>query len=127
MIHGHGSMGTTCTAGVLSRETLIVAHVGDNRGYLFRDGNLSRITHDHSWVAQLVREGHITEEQASVHPNRNVVTRALGIYTELESDVGEIDIEAGDMYMFCSDGLHGLVKDGEIREILNSASPGGGS
>ena len=118
-----GLMGTTCTAAVLSAGSLIVVNAGDSRGYMFREGDLSRITRDHSLVAQLVREGQITEQQARVHPNRNVITRALGIHADLQPDVDEIDIKAVDIYMLCSDGLHRLVMDCEIGEILKSTSP----
>lgn len=115
-----GSMGTTCTAAVISQGKIHVAHAGDSRGYLQRDQELSQLTEDHSWVAQLVKEGHITSEQARVHPSRNVITRALGIENELVPDIITEEIRAGDIVLLCSDGLHGLVEDGEINEVLDS-------
>ena len=115
-----GSMGTTCTAAVISQGKIHVVHAGDSRGYLQRDQELSQLTEDHSWVAQLVKEGHITSEQARVHPSRNVITRALGIENELVPDIITEEIRAGDIVLLCSDGLHGLVEDGEINEILHS-------
>ena len=115
-----GSMGTTCTAAVISQGKIHVVHAGDSRGYLQRDQELSQLTEDHSWVAQLVKEGHITSEQARVHPSRNVITRALGIDNELVPDIITEEIRAGDIVLLCSDGLHGLVEDGEINEVLDS-------
>ncbi|MCL0054737.1 Stp1/IreP family PP2C-type Ser/Thr phosphatase [Dehalococcoidia bacterium] len=115
-----GSMGTTCTAAVISEGKIHVAHAGDSRGYVQRDQELSQLTEDHSWVAQLVKEGHITSEQARVHPSRNVITRALGIEKELVPDIITEEIRAGDIVLLCSDGLHGLVEDGDINEILDS-------
>ena len=115
-----GSMGTTCTAAVISQGKIHVVHAGDSRGYLQRDQELSQLTEDHSWVAQLVKEGHITSEQARVHPSRNVITRALGIENELVPDIITEEIRAGDIVLLCSDGLHGLVEDGEINEVLDS-------
>ena len=117
-----GSMGTTCTAAVISQGKIHVAHAGDSRGYLQRDQGLCQLTEDHSWVAQLVKEGHITSEQARVHPSRNVITRALGIENELVPDIITEELRAGDKVLLCSDGLHGLVEDGEINEILDSTS-----
>lgn len=117
-----GSMGTTCTAAVISQGKIHVAHAGDSRGYLQRDQGLCQLTEDHSWVAQLVKEGHITSEQARVHPSRNVITRALGIENELVPDIITEELRTGDKVLLCSDGLHGLVEDGEINDILDSTS-----
>ena len=113
-------MGTTCTAAVISEGKIHVAHAGDSRGYVQRAQELSQLTEDHSWVAKLVKEGHITSEQARVHPSRNVITRALGIESELVPDIITEEIRAGDIVLLCSDGLHGLVEDGDINEILDS-------
>ncbi|MDP7626669.1 MAG: Stp1/IreP family PP2C-type Ser/Thr phosphatase [SAR202 cluster bacterium] len=114
-----GSMGTTCTAAVISRGKVHIAHSGDSRGYMQRDKELSQLTDDHSWVAQLVKEGHITPEQARVHPNRNVITKALGIENELVPDIITEEIQTGDTILLCSDGLHGLVEDEDISETLD--------
>ena len=84
-----------------------------------RDKELSQLTDDHSWVAQLVKEGHITPEQARVHPNRNVITKALGIENELVPDIITEEIQTGDTILLCSDGLHGLVEDEDISETLD--------
>jgi protein phosphatase len=118
-----GSMGTTCTAAILMDGVCYLGHVGDSRGYLLRNRQISQLTEDHSWVAQLVKEGHISTEQARVHPNRNVITKALGIDSEVESDFIEFDMESGDRLLLCSDGLHGLIEDSLMRDILMNVSP----
>jgi protein phosphatase len=103
-------MGTTLTATTLAAGgTLIVAHVGDSRAYLLRDGELSQITLDHSHVEELVREGQLTEAEAAVHPLRSVITRALGVYEDVEVDVYPVELRPGDRVLLCSDGLSGML------------------
>jgi serine/threonine protein phosphatase PrpC len=115
---GRPGMGTTLTALMIEGGHLRAAHVGDTRGYLLRDGQLSRVTRDHSRVAQMVEDGLITEEQAAHHPERNVITRALGVKPDVQVDDFTLDVRPGDRLLLCSDGLHGMVADPAIRSIL---------
>jgi len=109
-------MGTTVVAGLLNEKILSLAHVGDSRAYLFRDGQLSRLTDDHSWVHEQVTAGIRTEEEAKTHPLKNVVTRALGGGPSVSPDLQELVFSPGDRYLFCSDGLTTMVSDEEIGE-----------
>ena len=117
----HG-MGTTCTAAVIVNSQLHVAHVGDSRCYILRNGNLIQITKDHGWVAEQVEAGNLTAEQASVHPYRNVVTRAIGTDEKVLVDTFVEKLSSGDRILICSDGLHSVVNDAYIEKILNSGS-----
>ena len=112
-------MGTTCTLGVIRGSFLFVAHIGDSRGYLFRDGVLSRITDDHSVVEEEVRRGLLTPEQAWDDPRRNIITRAIGLDYHLEVDTKCVELRSGDRIMFCSDGLNSMITDQEIESILS--------
>jgi len=118
-------MGTTCTALVVRDADLWFAHVGDSRAYLVRAGAIRQLTQDHSLVAQLVEHRHITPEQAKVDPRRNVVTRSVGVGPEVEVDAAALDepLRVGDTVVICSDGLHGLVEDGEIAALAGGADP----
>lgn len=116
---GNHNMGTTCTAAVLSGNNLNIAHIGDSRAYLIRDGNLHQLTSDHSLVAEMVAAGALTPEEAEDHPRRNVITRALGIADTIEGEVSSVELMKKDLILICSDGLHGLVHDEEITSILN--------
>ncbi len=100
------------------RWRLLVANVGDSRCYLFRAGELTQLTEDHSVVADLVRDGRITEAEAEVHPQRNIVTRVLGIYETVEVDLWPVDAVAGDRYMLCSDGLFNEVGADQMTAVL---------
>jgi len=111
-------MGTTIVAIVRRDDKMIIGHVGDSRSYLLRDGKLVQLTADHSWVAEQVRMGLLTDEEAHKHPMRNIVTRAMGNRLELEVDVSEQPIHAGDVYLLCSDGLNSMIGDDLIAEIL---------
>jgi len=114
----HG-MGTTLTAGMLGADSsLTIGHVGDSRAYLSRDGELRQITDDHSLVEELVRGGELTPEQAEVHPQRSIITRALGIDPQIDVDVYPIELRAGDRILLCSDGLTTMVRPEEIASIL---------
>ena len=97
---------------------LLIANVGDSRGYLFRDSALLQITEDHSIVADLVREGRITADEAEVHPQRNIVTRVLGVYETVEADLWPVDPVRGDRYLLCSDGLFNEVSSDQITAVL---------
>jgi PPM family protein phosphatase len=111
---GRDHMGSTLTAAVLSNREVIVGHVGDTRCYIVRRGAISQLTRDHSWVAEEVAAGLLTEEQARVHPRRNIITRALGLRPDVEVDIYHADLDVGNLIVICSDGLHGLVTDDEI-------------
>jgi serine/threonine protein phosphatase PrpC len=111
-------MGTTLTAVRMDGGAARLGHVGDSRAYLLRDDQLLRITEDHSFVDQLRREGRITEEQAATHPQRSILTRALGIEPGVPVDPGQVDLLDGDRLLLCSDGLHALVRDPVIHDIL---------
>ena len=113
-------MGTTVVAGLLNERILSLAHVGDSRAYLLRDGQLSRLTDDHSWVHEQVAAGILTEEEAKTHPLKNVVTRALGGGPSVSPDLQELVFSAGDRFLFCSDGLTTMISDEEIRETATS-------
>jgi len=111
-------MGTTLTAALVGGRSLSLAHVGDSRAYLLRDGSLTQLTDDHSWVGEMVRRGELTPAQAAVHPHRSVITRALGSDGDADPDIFEVPVQAGDRVLLCSDGLTGMVTDLEIAEIL---------
>ena len=111
-------MGTTLSVLWLSRSYAYIAHVGDSRIYRMRAGSLSQITQDHSLVEELVRAGLITREQARTHPRRNIITRALGTHGENEPDLLVTDVQDGDVFLLCTDGLTGMVPDDEIERTL---------
>jgi len=117
-------MGTTCTSVVLVDRDALVAHVGDSRAYLVRDGDIRQLTNDHSLVAHLVERGQITAEEARVDPRRNVVTRSVGVSPMVDVDAERYKdlLEDGDTIVLCSDGLHGLVTDSEIAELVKTSS-----
>jgi protein phosphatase len=114
-------MGTTLTAAYLDESDLAIAHVGDSRAYLFRDGELRRLTQDHSLVGELMRRGKLTAEQAEEHPQRSIITRALGPEPEVEVDTWSYSIRDGDVLLLCSDGLTSMITEKKIAEILQSA------
>ena len=111
-------MATTAAAVLARKGKLAVAHVGDSRVYLFRDGALTQITQDHSWVTEQVRAGVLSEADARHHPWRHVVTRALSGGDDPEVDVRELDVKAGDRILLCSDGLSGVVPPDRLTGIL---------
>src|SRR5215218_8544435 len=115
-------MGTTLTAALVEGEEVGFAHVGDSRAYLFRDGKLKLLTSDHSLVEELRRQGRLTDEQAEGHPQRSIITRALGPEREVDVDTMTQQARPGDIYLLCSDGLTSMVKDDRIKQILGSAS-----
>ncbi|HEY4280263.1 MAG TPA: Stp1/IreP family PP2C-type Ser/Thr phosphatase [Conexibacter sp.] len=114
-------MGTTLTAAYLDGEELSVAHVGDSRAYLWRDGELTRLTRDHSLVDELVRRGKLTEEEAADHPQRSIITRALGPEPEVEVDTRTYRAQDGDVLLLCSDGLTSMITEQLIAGILRAA------
>jgi PPM family protein phosphatase len=111
-------MGTTLTATMLEGPRLHVAHVGDSRAYLLRDGAFSQLTDDHTLVQHLIDEGQITREEAAHHPQRSIITRAIGVSREVDVDSMTLDLEAGDQVLLCSDGLTGVVSDEDIASEL---------
>lgn len=117
-------MGTTITAVYIHGSKIFWGHVGDSRLYLLRGNQLQQITEDHSLVGALVRSGSITKEESLVHPQRNILTRAVGTDEQIKVDTGEIDWVDGDSLLICTDGLTTLVRDEEILSIL---SAGGGA
>lgn len=115
---GREGMGTTCTAAILEGERLVIAQVGDSRAYLLSKGRLQQLTRDHSLMADLIEAGHITKEEAKVHPQRSVITRALGSDPRMLPDLFELDVNPGDRLLICSDGLTTMLSDEEIAQLL---------
>jgi len=111
-------MGTTVVAVLSDKKKYAVAHVGDSRLYLFREGKLSRVTQDHSLVAEQVAKGLMTEEQAEQSDIKNILTRALGVAPEVDVDVDEFNLEEGDVLLLCTDGLCRMVDDKTIEDAL---------
>jgi serine/threonine protein phosphatase PrpC len=116
-------MGTTMTALLLREKTVYLAHVGDSRAYLLRSGVFTPVTQDHTIIAEQIRAGLLTPEQARKSPYRHVITRALGIDPELIIDHRTIEAKPGDTFLLCTDGLTEMADDAEIRRILSYASP----
>lgn len=116
-------MGTTLSVLWMSDDFVYIGHVGDSRVYLLRDGEFKQMTLDHSLVEQLVREGVLTEEEAQNHPMRNIITRAIGTDESVEVDVVVEERRKGDLWLACSDGLHGLVDDRQMRDALRQYAP----
>ena len=121
LLHG---MGTTCTAVVILGNQAFYAHVGDSRLYLLRDSSIYRLTRDHSYVGRLVEQGIISPEEAAEHPQRNILTAALGTGPSVQPESPEqpISLESGDALLLCTDGLWSLVSDGEIQTALGAES-----
>lgn len=116
-------MGTTLSVLWMSDNFVYIGHVGDSRVYLLRDGEFKQMTLDHSLVEQLVREGVLTEEEAQNHPMRNIITRAIGTDESVEVDVVVEERRKGDLWLACSDGLHGLVDNRQMRDALRQYAP----
>jgi serine/threonine protein phosphatase PrpC len=133
-------MGTTVTAAILTNGRVSIGHVGDSRAYRIRNGELEQLTEDHSLVADLMRSGRLTPEEADAHPQRSVITRALGTDAEVDVDTVTVDVEPGDLFLLCSDGLTTMVPeedilriaqeadnlDGAARTLVRAANSGGG-
>jgi PPM family protein phosphatase len=115
---GKHGMGTTLTAAIVEGTRVAIAHVGDSRAYLLHDGMLQRVSEDHSMVADMIRRGQLTEAESRYHPNRSVITRALGTDINMFADTYEFDAAPGDRLLLCSDGLTGMLEDGLLAEIL---------
>lgn len=122
-IPDRSGMGTTMTAIVVRGEELFIAQVGDSRCYRMRDGKVKQMTEDHSWVAEQVRRGALTEEEAAMSPFRNVITRSLGNSPNVEVDVYTEELKEDDEYLLCSDGLSGDVNPEDMRKAMKDVSP----
>jgi protein phosphatase len=116
-------MGTTLTGVFLSDAEISIVHVGDSRAYLFRDGQLRQLTRDHSLVEELRRRGQLTVEEAEEHPQRSIITRALGPEEDVEVDVHTHQVRSGDVFLLCSDGLTSMVREERVQEILAESKP----
>ena len=120
---GLRGMATTASAVLMQEKSALVAHVGDSRIYLLRDGGLRRLTADHSWVEEQIRAGALTPDAARQHPWRNVVTRALSGGDDPAVDLEECSLQPADRLLLCSDGLFGVTTDDQISELLGRATP----
>lgn len=120
-LHGMGTTGVALLIGPGRKAWL--ANVGDSRAYRFREGRLEVLTRDHSWVHEEVRQNRLTLEEAAVHPRKNVLTRSIGVDPVVDVDLGETDLQPGDRFLLCSDGLWGEVPDAEIAAVLEASDP----
>jgi PPM family protein phosphatase len=111
-------MGTTMTVALVEDDHVTIGHVGDSRAYRLRDGGLDQLTEDHSLVAELVRSGRLSPEEAEMHPQRSVITRALGTEADVDVDTFTIDAVPGDVFLLCSDGLTTMVGDERIVDVV---------
>ena len=128
-VHTHASlndemygMGCTLVAAILEPDRFIAANIGDSRLYYFDGNKIRQITHDHSFVAELVRRGAITPEEAKTHPRRNLITRAIGTETRVSADIFTCDWKKSDMLLLCSDGLCGVLDDAEMAAFLRNCT-----
>mgnify|MGYP005806815981 FL=1 len=115
-------MGTTFTCAVIEKDVLYIVHVGDSRAYVLRNGSLTQLTRDHSFVMEMLKQGRITLEEAEKHPNRNVITRAVGSEKTVLADTVIEKLSKGDMILLCSDGLSNMVSDDKILSILSGGN-----
>ena len=116
-------MGTTLSVIWMSEHFVYLGHVGDSRIYRFREGKLEQMTDDHSLVGELMRAGYLTPEQAENHPNKNVILRAVGTEEGIDVDLAVEERKEGDLWLICSDGLHGMVSDSKLEAILSVNTP----
>ena len=115
-------MGTTAVCALVRGGEATLCHAGDSRAYLYRDGKLAQLTHDHSYVQELVDCGTITQEQAEHHPQKNIITRALGVDYRLEPEFTTVALQAGDVLLLCTDGLTNAVPTEQLEQLLRSGS-----
>ena len=121
---GKPGMGCTVTSILIEKNKMAVAHVGDSRAYVLRQGTLVRVTHDHSYVEELVDSGQITADEARTHPSRSIITRALGSDPDMYADHFSLEVNDGDRVILCSDGLSSMISDAEIEALaVSSATP----
>jgi protein phosphatase len=114
-------MGTTVTLAYISDKNLYIGHVGDSRAYTFNNGSLSQITEDHSLVEELIKNGSISKEEAKTHPQRNIITRAVGTSEEIDVDILVLPKDAVEVLLLCTDGLNSMLDDDEIEWILSNS------
>jgi protein phosphatase len=114
-------MGTTLVAGIFTENKLVLGHIGDSRMYRLRGGKLTQMTEDHSLIQEQINAGLITPEQAAISTKKNLVTRALGVDVDVKLGLQTADVNVGDVYMLCSDGLSDLVEDAQMTQILAAA------
>ncbi len=119
---GREGMGTTMTAAKITGERVMIAQVGDSRAYLLHNGRIQQLTRDHSLMADLIEAGQITETEARFHPNRSVITRAIGSDPYMQPDIYELNLSSGDRLLLCSDGLNAMLDDYQIEEILRDVT-----
>lgn len=115
-------MGTTIVAGIVTKEKAMLINIGDSRAYEIDAKNIVQLTEDHSYVNEMIRQGRIRAEDARTHPNRNLITRAVGVDPRVEGDVYEVDLREGEVLLLCSDGLSGMVEDAKIAEIVRRSN-----
>jgi protein phosphatase len=120
---GNNGMGTTLTVAVIIGKTMYIGHIGDSRLYLIRNGAINRVTTDHSYIEELVKNGTITRQEADRHPDRNIITRALGCSNKLEVDIYTLEIEPSDSFLLCTDGLTNMLTEDEIMSIVCNNAP----
>ena len=118
----HAGMGTTLTSAYVGDHDVTIVHVGDSRAYLLRDGEVARVTTDHSLVEELVRQGRLTPQEAEDHPQRSIITRALGPALEIDADSHTLPARDGDVFLLCSDGLTDMVPEPEVADVLASGA-----
>lgn len=111
-------MGTTVVAAIITETTLFVAHAGDSRAYIVSEESIKQVTRDHSIVQNMVERGEITEEEAQIHPRKNLITRALGVDENLKVDFTEEDTDPSDIFLFCTDGLTNFVSDESVLSLI---------
>jgi serine/threonine protein phosphatase PrpC len=116
-------MGTTLSGLILLQDRAYTVQVGDSRIYRSRNGEMATLTHDHTWVDEAIRLGTLTPEEAETHPYKHVLTRAVGTEAEVNPDIESHDVQVGDVFMLCSDGLLNHVPDDQIAEVMRSAAP----
>lgn len=112
-------MGTTLTIAVVNNDKIYIGHVGDSRMYVLRNGEMSRLTTDHSLIEELLQNGSITKEEADNHPRRNVITRAVGCFKDIDVDIYVYDMKPEDAYILCTDGLTNMLSEKEIMNIVD--------
>lgn len=118
LIEDCNGMGTTITLGYINEGKLYIGHVGDSRAYLIRRDELIQLTDDHSLVNELLKNGEITHEEAMIHPQKNVITRAVGTNDDISIDINTYDLMEDDIILFCSDGLTNMVEEDELKELF---------
>lgn len=115
-------MGTTIVLAVVFEQMALIGNIGDSRGYLLRDGHFSQITEDHSLVNELIKRGELSKQAARVHPQKNVITRSLGIEEDVKIDLHYLTLAQNDVLLLCSDGLTDMLSDSQIQSVLEEAT-----